>query len=880
MRRVPAPVRWILRLVLPPEEREFFLGDLEEGPERSWARELLGALTLRASRIVGGEVGTRRVGPNGRRHETRGDGMMRELSADLRVGARTLARSPGFAAVALMTMALGVGANTAIFSILNGVLLKPLPYPEPDRIVRVWENNLGRGWSTFSLSPLNYWDWRDRNRTLERLGAYQTSSVSYTGGDRPESLSVLRVSEDYLPILGGEPWLGRGITAEDLNPDAPPVVILAHGFWERALGGRPDVLGSTLLLDDVPTTVVGILPEGWAPPGGSSRDILVPLTPAPSWNDSRGAHFLHAYGRLKPGVSVEQARSDLSAVAAALETEYPDTNDGWGATVRTLEEVVLGSTRPQLLLFMASVGLILLIACANLANMTLARGVNRTREVAVRTAVGAGRGRLVRQLLAESLVLATAGGALGVVLAFGVLHAFVAGWPDLLPRMQEIRLSGTVLLFSLGLSLAAGVLFGLVPALSVTGSSVSDALRQGGRSIAGDRSRRWMRGALVTVEVGLSVVLLVGSGLLVRSFAALRAEDPGFETRDRLIASIPLSRTRYGTAGERTAFVDALLPRLSALPGVESAALSTLIPIGGSDEIWGFWLEGQAATEPEEGSALFYRVSPGYFAAMGIPLLAGRDIGPDDAEGSLPVVVVSSSFVDRHLEGESPIGKRFRFGHEEDNPYVEIVGVVGDVQHYQLGYMSIPQVYVPYRQRPSGYVNAILEASVPPVSLVGAVRDALASVDPDQPLVGVQAADALIENAVATPRFRALLMAGFGITALLLAVVGLYGLMAYSVSRRTKEIGVRMALGATRGSVVSLVIREGVPLLAIGLVLGLGTALGLSRILESMLFGVAARDVVVFAGAPLVLTLVAVAAMLVPARRATRVDPVRSLGQE
>jgi putative ABC transport system permease protein len=868
--RIPAPARLALRILLPEEEREFFLGDLNEGRPPSWLREVLGAASLHMAK-----------GPD-RRHRSprKGDGIMQELAQDLRYGLRTMIRSPGFTVVALLTMAMGIGANTAMFSIVNGVVFRPLPYPEPDRIVRVWESLPSQGWSTFSFAPLNLWDWQAQNRTLELLGAYQTTVVNYTGGDRPETLPGLRVSEDYLKILGGEPAQGRGISPDDVEMDSQGVVILSHGFWQRVFGGRLEVLGTTMVLDDLPHTVVGILPEGWEVPGGSRRDVVLPLKPSASWYENRGSHFLHAYGRLKPGVSVEQAQSDLSSIAAALEAEYPDTNEGWGATVRTLEDVVLGSTRPQLLIFMASVGLILLIACANLANMTLARSLARSREMAIRTAVGAGRGRVVRQLLAESLLLAAVGGTLGVVLAYTALEAFITGWPDLLPRMQEIEVNGAVLLFSLGLSLVAGLLFGLAPALTVAAPDVSGSLRQGSRSIAGDRSRRWMRATLVTAEVGLAVVLLVGSGLLVRSFAALQGQSPGFVPQDRLIVSVPLSRVRYGTPEERRAFVDATLPRMQALPGVESAALSTLIPMGGDDELWGFWLEGRPSTESEDGAALFYRVTPGYFETMGISILAGRDISADDREGSLPVVVVSASFVEQHLSGENPVGKRFRFGREEDNPHVEIVGVVGDVQHYQLGRTSVPQIYVPYQQRPSGYFSLVFRCAVPPLGLVNQVRDAVASVDPDQPLEEARPADALIDSAVATPRFRTLLMGGFGLTALLLAVVGLYGIMAYSVSQRTKEIGVRMALGASRGSVLGLVFREGVPLVGMGLGIGLVGAVASSRILESMLFGVGARDVAVFVSVPLILATVAVAAMLVPARRAAGVDPVRTLGEE
>jgi len=806
--------------------------------------------------------------------------MLRELLSDLRFGLRTLLRSPGFTVVALVTMALGIGANTAMFSIVRGVLLRPFPYPESDRIVRVWENNLSQGWETFSLAPLNFWDMQDQNRSLEALGAYRTTMVTYTGGDHPESLPALRVSEEFLGILGGEPTLGRGITQEDVTPDVEGVVLLSHGFWQESFGGDTGILGSTLILDDLPHTVVGILPQGWEMPGGSRRDLVLPLKPEAYWYETRGSHFLQAYGRLKPGVTVEQARSDLAAVAAALEDEYPGSNRGWGATVRPLEEVVLGSTRPQLLIFMASVGLLLLIACANLANMTLARGLSRTRELAIRTALGAGRARVVGQFLSESLLLACLGGATGVAFTYLALGAFVRNWPSLLPRMGEIQVDGPVLLFSLGLSLAAGIMAGLVPALSVSGGRLGEALRQGGRSVAGDRSRRWMRSGLVTVEVALAVVLLVGSGLLVRSFMALRGENPGFQTHDRLVLAVPLPLARYGTAEGVGAFARELLPQLRAMPGVEVAALSSLIPISGDDEVWGYWLPASADDSNQDGATLFFRVSPGYFEAMGIPLLDGRDISQDDRQDGLPVVVVSESFARENFPGQRAVGERIQFGRDPEDPWVEIVGVAGEVQHYRLGDSSESQVYVPFQQHPARYINVVLKSRVAPLSLVTAVREVVRSVDPTLPLVGVQPAKALIEEAMSRPRFRTLLMGGFGVTALILAVVGLYGVMAYSVSQRTKEIGVRVALGATRRAVLGMVFREGSPLVLLGLALGLAGALTFSRILGSMLFGVGARDVAVFTVAPLLLMAVAAAAMLIPARRAARVDPVQTLAEE
>ena len=807
--------------------------------------------------------------------------MLQDLLCDLRYGLRVMLRSPGFTGVAVLTMALGIGANTAVFSLVQGVLLEPLPYPEADRVVLLNENNLSAGFETFSIAPLNYWDWEKRIHSMELMAAYQGTSVNHTGGSRPETLSAYRVTDAYLKILGGTPALGRGIAARDLDPGGENVVVLTHGFWQRGFGGDPNILARTMVLDGVVHTVVGVVPAVWRSPSTSNPDLILPLKPSPGWYTNRGSHFLRAMGRLKPGVTLAQARSEFSAVASALAAEHPDSNTGWGAVVRPLGEVMLGSSRPQLLIFMASVGLVLLIACANLANMTLARAAGRTRELAIRTAVGAWGGRIVRQLLTESVLLAATGGVLGVALAFAAIRGLRAGWPTILPRMDEVGINATVLLFSAGVSAAAGVLFGLVPAWSVTRSGWSGLLRLGGRSLAGDRTPRWTRAGLVVGEVGLAVVLLVGTGLLVRSFSALESENPGFLAKDRLVLSTPLPAAKYPAQVELRAFADAALARMRAVPGVGSVALASLVPLEGSDEIWSFWVQGRKPPGGEaDGVALFYRVSPGYFQTMGIPWRAGRDITDADREGGHAVVVVSASLGEKFFPGESPLGKHIRFGRDEDAPPVEIVGVVGDVQHYDLGQTSMPQAYVPYRQRPTRDISFVIKASTTPLGLVDEVRGAVMAVDPDQPLVNVQTLEAMVSGTISTPRFRTLLMTGFGLTALLLAVVGLYGVMACSVSRRTKEIGVRIALGATRGSVLALVLREGGSLLGIGMVVGLGGAFALSRILESMLFGVGARDPAVFAAVPLVLSAVAAMAMLIPAHRATRVDPVRTLGEE
>ena len=806
--------------------------------------------------------------------------MFQELIGDLRFGLRMMARSPGFTIVALITIALGIGANTAIFSLVNGVLLKPLPYPEAERIVFLQANNMPRGWTSFSISPLDFWNWQEQNRSMVLFAAYRWTGVTYTGGDRPESLSAIAVTEDYLPILGGQPVLGRGFSENDLDPNREGVVLLSHGLWQTSFGSNPGVIGSAILLDGEPITVIGVLPEEWSHIGRSTPDILLPLRPEEWWYRARGAHFLHGLARTRPGVSFEQAQADLSSIAASLEAEYPESNEGWGAVVTPLDDIVLGDSRPQLLMLLASVGFVLVIACANVAQMTLARASARGQEMAVRTALGAGRMRVVRQLLAESLLLAVCGGFLGLALAFGSLKALTVGWPQILPRLQEVNINGTVLLFTAGLSLISGFLFGLFPALSVAGSNIGEALRKASWNVTGDFCRRRFRAGLVVAEVGLAVVLLVGSGLLVRSLLELQNENPGFESRNRLAFSTTLPETRYPTDEERRAYGYACLERLAAIPGVESVAITTLIPVTGQDEIWGLEIEGRPQAGVEDRiAALTYRVSPGYFNTMEIPMLAGRGITRGDRDGALRVVVVSESFASSHLPGEDPVGKRFRFGGEGD-PYWEIVGVVGDVQHYSLGSTSMAQIYLPFPQRPDDVVRFVIEASVSPLSLVGAVRTEIQTVDPDQPLMGMSTMDQLIAEDMSAPRFRTILLSAFGLTALLLAVVGLYGVLSHAVAQRSREIGMRMALGAQRTAILKLVLRDGVPLVLTGVAIGLAGAFALTRVLASMLFGVNVRDPGVFVTAPLLLIVVAAVAVLIPAIRATRVDPVKTLAAE
>ena len=871
---VPWPVRLLLRLLFSAEEREYLLGDLEERRPTSWLREIVGAVSLRFDRHRPPKP---QSSPDSKHGRAKGDNLVLQLLQDLRFGLRLMLRNPGFTAVALLTMALGIGANTALFSLVHGVLLTPLPYPEPDRIVVLNESNLSKGWPTFSIAPENFRSWQERSHSFSQLAVYRRATATYASGEQPQNRQAYYVADGFLEIMGGELALGRGFSPEEFDPGAQQVVILTHGFWEQSYGGDPDVLGNTVILDEAPHTVVGVLAEGWRPMTASGAHVFIPLWPADWWQGNRTSHMLRGVARLSPGVTPEQAQADLSAIATSLEGEFPESNEGWGAVVTPIHQTVTGNVRAQLLILLAAVGLVLLIACANVSNMMLARASSRSRELNIRTAIGAGRGRVVRQLLVESLLLFLVGGALGLLLAYAALEFFMSQWAFLLPRSEEIHLNAPVLLFTTGISLAAGLLAGLFPSFAARGSNLADSLRESTRSIAGAASRRWVRGGLVVAEVALAVVLLVGAGLLVKSLAALQEVNPGFELEDRLLFTTQLPTSKYETASSQLAFADAALERLQAIPGVETAAVSTITPLGGGETWWGVVFEGRldlgAAENPD---ALYTRASDAYFESMGIPLMAGRAFTPADREGDIPVAVVSETFARLHYPGESPLGTRIRMS-GPNNPWLEIVGVVGDIKQGRLEQEGEAQVYEPFRQRPWNLMTFVTKTSVPPHSLIDVVRSEIQEVDPNQPLVGFQSMEDRAASQLSLPRFRTLLLTCFGAVALLLSVVGLYGVLSYTVGSRTREIGVRIAVGAERSSVLGLVLRDGIPLVVTGVALGVGGALALTRLLETMLFGVGMRDPVIFATVPLLLMGVATLAMLVPAHRATRVDPVEAL---
>jgi putative ABC transport system permease protein len=879
--------RWLLERLLPRDEREFVLGDLEE--TFATTQRTRGAAKARRAYRRGASSALRALAMNRRRApaadhpERRGDGTMLNLLQDLRFSLRVLARRPGFTAVAVLTLALGIGANTAIFTIAHTLLIEQLPYPHAERLTTVLENNLSRGWPLFTVSPANFLDWRRTATSFDAIAAYGVVTLNYRGSDAPERLRALSGTEGFLEMLGGTPARGRGFLLDEFSPGRELVVILNHGFWQRAFGGREDVVGQAVTLNGLRYAVVGVMGPGWTF-GGRNIDAFVPRAFTDGDSQARGGHFLSVIGRIRPGVTADQAQTEMSALAERLEREYPDTNAGWGVVVTPLREAVVGPVRPMLFVLLSAVAVLLLIACANVANMLLARATVRAREMAVRRAIGAGAGRIVRQLFTESVVLAVAGGALGVLLAHWGLKTLLTAYPNLLPRSAAISVDGTVLGFTTLLAVTAAVVFGLAPALSAARSGLFDSLREGTAGGSGGRFRRGLRNGLVVGEVALALVLLMGAGLLLKSYARLGQVEPGFATAGRLSATTILPQPKYQDSARMAGFYHEAVERLAALPGVDSVALTSTLPISGNDELYSIEFEGRPPLPPGQGvSALYYLVSPGYLETMGIPVVQGRAFTEDDRDGAPRVAIVNDEFVRLHFPGEDPLGRRIRMG--RDSTIVrEIVGVVGSVKHYGLDDRPQAQMYEPFAQMPATAMTFVVKASVDPASLSPSVRRQIQQVDPDQPVITITTLEQMLAASTAQWRVQTTLLGLFAGVALLLAAVGLYGVMSYVVSQRTREIGIRMALGARGGSVLALVLRHALALTAAGLIIGAGVAFvsarALSSTLEPMLFQVDPSDAGVMLAVAAGLAAVAVLATLIPARRAVRVDPIRAVRAE
>lgn len=803
---------------------------------------------------------------------------MRTVLQDLRYGFRMLVKSPGFTLVAVVTLALGIGANTAIFSVVNGVLLRSLPYPEAERLVYLQAVNPAQGIKASNISPPDFADWKNQNQTFEDMTAFVSGGVILSGGNEPERVPALGVTASFLSVLGINPALGRGFLPEEDREGNDAVVVISHGLWQRRFGADPNVIGSKINIGGESHTVVGVMAADFEfmQPVDLLRPLALEMT-----KERRDNRYLQALARLKPGVPLEQAQSQINTITGRLSQSYVETNTNWGARLTPLHQLLVADVRPGLLLLLGAVGFVLLITCANVANLLLARAAARHKEIAVRAALGASRWRVVRQLLTESLLLSTIGGGLGLLLGVWLTDFLVSISPANTPRLEHVHMDSRVLVFTLAVTFVIGLLFGLAPAWQASRINLNEALKEGGRTFSEGWRRNRMRKVLVISEVALSLMLLIGAGLLIKSFLLLRETNAGFSPDHLLTMRISIPSVKY-KGKQKPEFFQRLTESVAGLPGVESTGAVLSLPLGGSNYSVGrsFIPEGRPLTPEESINASYVVVTPGYFHTMKIPLKDGRQFTTEDREETTKVVVINETLARRHFPGQSAIGKRIKIWRDEDFPR-EIIGVVGDTKTEALEDESSPQIYVPHAQDPSwGGLSLVVRTSGTPSALTPAVRGAVLSIDPDQPVFNIKTMDDIVAASVATRRISMLLLSGFAGLALLLAALGVYGLISYSIAQRTHEIGLRMALGATGRDVLKLVLGQGMSLVLIGTAIGLAAAFALTRVMSSLLYEVSASDPVTFIGVALLLIIVALVACLIPARRAMKVDPMVALHYE
>lgn len=797
--------------------------------------------------------------------------MFAHVLRDLRFGVRQLVKAPGFSLVAILTLALGIGATSAIFSVVNGVLLRPLPFPQADQLVRVHE--VVPQYGRFSVSPAAFLDWRDQNTVFERVAAYTNTSGTFAWPDGPERVVGAAVSWDLFELLRVPPALGSGFNAAQDAAGANNVIVISHGLWQRRFGGDPSVIGTGITVSGQALTVIGVMPADFYYPTRLA-EYWQPIA-LPTANPTRGGHYLGVIARTKGDVTVERAESEMKMIAERLATQYPDTSANESAEVVALHEQIVGAIRPALVTLLIAVGVVVLIACANVANLLLVRASVREKEVAIRAALGAGRQRIVIQMLSESLVLATVGGALGLLLAYLAIPAIQSLSAGSIPRVADVTIDGTVLLFVMGASLLTGVIFGLVPALQMSRTGAGAVLKEGGRSSVGSRGR-WMRSALLVTEVALSLMLLVGAALLLRSFTKLTNVDPGFTAEGVLAFQVSLPQTAYPEDVNRLTFFDTLLELLAAAPAVRQVGAVQTLPMRGG-YVLTFEIDGRPpARAGEEPSANHRVVTPDYFKALNIPVRRGRTFTRQDTATSPMVAVVDEAFAQRHFADQDPIGQRIDIGNGTDGSY-EIVGVVGTISQDGLDATPTPTMYVPLTQDVFGTMWVVVGTSGDANALTGTVRQVLGGIDRTLPAYSITALTTVLEDSVAQRRFSMLLILLFGLVALFLAAVGLYGVVAYTVSLRAKEIGLRMAIGAQPRDVLRLILGGGMKLAAIGVVFGIVGAVAASTLVESMLFEVAPTDPASYAVTALLLLTIAAIACYIPARRALRVDPMITL---
>ena len=811
---------------------------------------------------------------------------MQTLWQDLRYGARMLSKKPGFTFVAVLTLALGIGANTAIFSVVNTVLLNPLPYRAADRLMFFWETNPAKKWTDAPVAPANLFDWQKQNQSFEEIAAYigggkkslGGAGVQLTGGGEPERVQALYVTGNIFSVLGVDAMLGRTLREEETWKGKHQVVVLSYGLWQRRFGGDPNILGQSIELNGRSREVVGVMAkefyfpskevEMWVPMGWDQQQIA----------QVRRPHFLRAVGRLKAGVTVAEAQGEMAAIAGQLEQQYPQTNTQMGVGLGPLKEWIVSDTRLPLIVFLVAVAFVLLIACANVANLLLARAATRTREVAIRTALGASRWRVVKQLLTESLVLAVMGGALGLLLALWCRDLLVAFSPGDIPRLDEARLDGRVLGFSLGITLLTTVLFGLAPALQSSKLDLTTTLKEGGQK-GGSQGGR-IRNTLVVAEVALALVLVIGAGLMIRSFVRLQQVDPGFNPNNVLMVRVDLPGVKYPEASQATAFFEQTQQRIKALPGVLEVGVTNVPALKGTSYTNDMTIPGRP---PEDyiREVRHKSITPDYFRAMGIQLLSGRFFDSSDNAKSPQTIIVNEAFARRCFPGEEAVGKQVKFARPNEPGDMEtIVGVVRDEKQDSLSAEAKPEAYKSHLQEAQSDMTLVVRTAGDPRSLIGAVREEIRAMDKDLPPFDIKTMDELMYESLARERFTTLLLIVFAGLALLLAAVGIYGVMSYTVTRRTHEIGIRMALGAANRDVLRLVIKQGMGLAAAGIAVGILGAWALTRLMASLLYGVSATDPLTFAAIALLLMGVALLACYLPARRATKVDPMIALRYE
>ena len=814
---------------------------------------------------------------------------METLFKDIRYAFRSLLKHPGFTAIAVITLALGIGANTAIFSVINAVLLRPLPYAEADRLMVPWGRKGDMQHRTIVSYP-DFADWRAQTKTLEHVAAYNASGILLREGDaaEPELITGANVSADLFPLLRVTPVLGRPFTRVEDQANAPGVIVLGYSLWQRRFHADSQIIGKQIKIGSTSATVVGVMPEGFRFPAQATKtEFLRPLATAiGERTQRRSSYSLPIVARLKPGATVEAAESEMRTIGAQLEQPNPDEGFRLGTRFIPLHEAVTWGSRTPLLVLLGAVGFVLLIACANVANLLLARAAARHKEMAIRAALGAGRLRVVRQLLTESLVLALFGGGLGLLVAQWGVRLLLATSPFDIPRLKEVGLDTKVLAFTAAISVLTGLIFGLAPALQASRADLQDALKEGGRNAAGGAVRNRVRAVLVVVEVALSLVLLVGAGLLGKSFLLLSEVRPGFDSEHVLTTDLSLAKSKYPQAEQQQARFSEIVGRAAALPGVEAAAVIYPLPLGGDSNANTFLIAGRPAVRPEEKPVSNHRViSPDYFHALNIPLLRGRTFDEHDTQRAAPVMIVNETFARRFFAGTETLGQHIMIeGESGDNavpPAREIVGIVGDVRHEGLDTEPGPEYYVPYAQAPESFMSLVVRSSSgSSASLAAGVRESIKQMDRDQYVADVQPMTKLVAESVARRRFNTLLTGLFAIVALLLASVGIFGVMNYTVAQRTQEFGLRVALGAQTRDVLRLVLGQGMRLILVGLAVGLTAALALTRVLRGMLFGVTPTDPLTFVAVSSLLTAVALLACYIPARRATKVDPLEALRYE